>query len=269
MSNKKKVIVLPEWAQNRDKNVQERKFAKKLTENHLKYKRTIEEKTITISAGNSGTGKTCLAIEVAVQLFKAGKIDQIVLTRPLVECDEQLGFLPGNVEEKMAFFIAPLMGALSLHFNSHDLENLKKDQRILVMPLAQMRGNTFNKAFLCMDEAQNASYRQIEMFLTRIGDGTKAVINGDLKQSDIVRGIEDVPFLRAIRDLISKPQSTEIGLVVFGPNDVLRPDIVKIVTDKMGDENYNLNDLLDIFEDEVPSYGSTFKPISRKVKVAR
>lgn len=258
---KKKVIEIKDWVKDRDTSVKEKFFPKKLTENHLKYKRYIQEKTITISTGYSGTGKTCLAIETAAELFKNGTIKQIVLTRPQVECDEEMGFLPGNAEEKMAFYIRPVMSALATHFNAIDIEHLKKNEQLLIIPLAQMRGNTFHKAFICMDECQNATYRQIEMFLTRLGFGSKAVLNGDLKQSDLVHGIRNVPFLKAIEDLTRPPIPDEIGLIFFGREDVLRPDIVQMVTDRMGQEDYNLSELIELLDPELelPSYGKLKK----------
>lgn len=262
---KKKELTIPEWMKSRDESAEKRINQKKLTKNHINYMKMIENKIITICTGFSGTGKTFLALEVAANLFKQGKISQIVVTRPQVECGEKTGFLPGNIEEKMQYFIAPVMAGLSRHFSKNELENMKAAGKIVIVPLAQMRGITYHNAFMIIDECQNATYGQIEMFLTRIGEGTRAVINGDLKQSDITSNIEDVAFLRAIRDLIKPPKEDGIGFMIFGEEDVLRSYIVGVVTKRMGEGNYSTHDIESLFEDvsEIPSYGKNYYDYDR------
>lgn len=271
MSNKKKAIFLPEWAKKRDENVQERRFVKKLTENHLKYKKTIEEKLVTICIGSAGSGKTGLAIEVAVELLKKGTIEQIILTRPIVECGPKLGALPGNTEEKMIHFLAPVINALRRYFSAQEIDNLKKDEKILILPVSQMRGYDAHDAIIVVDESQNLDYLEIKMLLTRIGDGSKIVLNGDINQSDMSTDINDSPLLKAITDIINPNIPNDVGICILGPKDVLRPDIVRIICERMGDQTVEIEELLDLIGlgedlDKIPSYGKSIKSFSRKSK---
>jgi len=271
MSSKKKVIELPKWVKERDANVEERRFAKKLTENHLKYKKTIEDKIITICIGAAGTAKTGLAAEVAVDLFKKNIIQQIILVRPLVECGPSLGFLPGNADEKMTFLIAPLVNALRRYFSVQDIETMKRNEQIIIVPISQMRGYDIHNSIVLADESQNLEYSQIKMLLTRMADGSKIVLNGDINQSDLSRDIRDNPLLKAIKDIITPTIPDDVGICVFGAEDVLRPDIVKIIAQRMGDQSVDIEELLGIIGldedlDKIPSYGKNIKQFSRKSK---
>ena len=144
---------------------------------------------IVITAGPAGTGKTYLAMLAAVKAFRAGEVDRIVLTRPAVSVeDEQHGFLPGDLNQKMDPWVRPLTDILREYYRQPDIQAMMDDQRIEIAPLAFMRGRTFKSAYIIADEMQNATPNQCKMLMTRIGDGSKIVITGDVEQADRNRG---------------------------------------------------------------------------------
>ena len=154
-----------------------------------KYVEAIANNTVTIGVGPAGTGKTYLAVAMAVDAFRQKQINRIVLTRPAVEAGEKLGFLPGDLQQKVDPYLRPLYDAL---FDMMGAENFQKCQErgsIEVAPLAYMRGRTLDNAYIILDEAQNTTPAQMKMFLTRIGFGSKIVITGDLTQKDLPRGV--------------------------------------------------------------------------------
>ncbi len=217
------------WVDVRDAELEQVKTRNKkpLTNGHKVYIQAIEDHAITIVAGPAGSAKTSLAVEVAVKLLKQGKIQRIVLVRPLVECDEETGFLPGDLREKMAPFVAPLTQWLATHYSPRELEGMWAQGIIEVVPLATMRGLDFQDCVVIIDEAQGATYRQLKMALTRVGENCRMIICGDLKQSDIVSRVAAVPLLRIIRQLGKQPRLKEVSLVVLTDADVLRSDLVK------------------------------------------
>jgi phosphate starvation-inducible PhoH-like protein len=230
-----KFVNIEDWRQERDREViqkiedkKRKSFKRPLTENHLHYMQLIAEKSVVACVGPAGTGKTSLACQVASKLICSGTIQNIVITRPLVECGGKLGFLPGGVEDKMSFFIAAVVKALKRDMGSDQYERLKKEEKILVIPLEQMRGETFDDAVVIVDEPQNATYEQLHMALTRLGDNCHIVLCGDLKQSDLVRAknnLDAVPLMKVIRSL-SKMKEPDIGICVMTHQDVLRPPLV-------------------------------------------
>ncbi|MBK6766243.1 MAG: PhoH family protein [bacterium] len=177
-------------------------------QNH--YWEAILRNDITFALGPAGTGKTFIAVAVAVQQFQAGKFDRIILVRPVVEAGESLGFLPGDVREKVDPYFRPLYDALMKMIPGDRLRKLLDRQIIEIAPLAYMRGRTLDNAFLIMDEAQNTTAGQMKMFLTRMGENSKAVITGDMTQIDLPRksdsgllgleyileGIEGIEFVK-------------------------------------------------------------------------
>ncbi|MCB9368657.1 MAG: PhoH family protein [Calditrichaeota bacterium] len=151
------------------------------------YWEAIQRSDLTFAFGPAGTGKTFIAVVCAVQMFQQGKFDRIILVRPVVEAGESLGFLPGDVREKVDPYFRPLYDALMKMIPGDRLRKLLDRQIIEIAPLAYMRGRTLDNAFLIMDEAQNTTAGQMKMFLTRMGENSKAVITGDLTQIDLPR----------------------------------------------------------------------------------
>jgi len=232
-------VPLEEWQKLRDKDVHERirrkQFRRPLTKNHQDFLKAIERHDITLVIGPAGTGKTSLACQVAIRLFMEGKIEQIVMARPLVECDGELGFLPGNVDEKLAFFTAPMQEALKRALGPQEFAKARQEGRIVICPLEQMRGKTFENAVVIIDEAANATYRQLHMALTRVGDDCHIVICGDVRQSDLEFARENpeaVPLLKVAR-ILSRLNRPEIAICTMDGGDVLRPEIVNVIDEAL------------------------------------
>ena len=148
----------------------------------------IEKNAVVFGIGPAGTGKTYLAVAKAVAAFKAKKAEKIILTRPAVEAGENLGFLPGDLQEKVDPYLRPLYDALQEMFGAEQYEKLMERGVIEVAPLAYMRGRTLSSAFIILDEAQNTTREQMKMFLTRMGEGSRVVVTGDITQIDLPRG---------------------------------------------------------------------------------
>ena len=196
------------------------------TPNQVQYLRQILSHDITLGLGPAGTGKTFLAVACAVDALERASVQRIVLTRPAVEAGERLGFLPGDLSQKVDPYLRPLYDAL------HDLMGYERVTKafergaIEIAPLAFMRGRTLNHAFVILDEAQNATPEQMKMFLTRIGFGTKAVVTGDLTQVDLPRGARSglADASGILRDVVG------IAVTQFGAADVVRhPLVARIV----------------------------------------
>jgi len=192
----------------------------------------VETSTVTICVGPAGTGKTYMACGLAAQMLKEGRIDRIIIARPLVDCDEELGFLPGDMNEKVAPYVAPVMDAFGDFFSAHDLKDHIRDGKIVVVPLAVMRGRTFRRSFVIIDEAQNATFGQLRMALTRIGDGSRIVINGDLKQTDLECRS---PLITVIQKLFRAPRNQDIALVKMEREDVMRHPLVQFMDERLCD----------------------------------
>jgi phosphate starvation-inducible PhoH-like protein len=196
------------------------------TPNQVKYIRQIQEHDITFAIGPAGTGKTYLAVASAVDAFERDQVQRIVLTRPAVEAGERLGFLPGDLTQKVDPYLRPLYDALYDLMGFDKVARLFEKGTIEVAPLAYMRGRTLNHAFIILDEAQNTTPEQMKMFLTRIGIGAKAVITGDVTQIDLAKGqksglIEARRILADVRGL---------AFTDFDATDVVRhPLVARIV----------------------------------------
>lgn len=190
------------------------------------YVSAIKKNTIVFGVGPAGTGKTYLAVCQAVNAFKSKEVEKIILTRPAVEAGEKLGFLPGDLQTKVDPYLRPLYDALGELFGFETYQKLMEKGTIEVAPLAYMRGRTLSNAFVILDEAQNATREQMKMFLTRLGDGSKMVVTGDLTQTDLPEGKtsglkQAVTILKGI---------DEIAICTFSEKDVVRHPLVgKIV----------------------------------------
>lgn len=186
------------------------------------YLEAIAANDLTFGIGPAGTGKTYLAVAVAVQALHAKQVKRIVLTRPAVEAGERLGFLPGDLEEKINPYLRPLYDALHDMYDFGKVQEMLESGIIEVAPLAFMRGRTLNDSFIILDEAQNTTPEQMKMFLTRLGFGSKAVVTGDVTQVDLPGNAPSglVHASRCLKDIES------IGFVHFNENDVIRHPLV-------------------------------------------
>jgi phosphate starvation-inducible PhoH-like protein len=192
------------------------------TANQKRYVDAIEDHTITFGIGPAGTGKTYLAMAMAVAALNAKKINRIILTRPAVEAGEHLGFLPGTLSEKIDPYLRPLFDALHDMIDIDSIPRLMQTGVIEVAPLAFMRGRTLNDAFVILDEAQNTTPEQMKMFLTRLGFGSKMVITGDVTQIDLPNGQNS--GLRVIRDILR--DIDDIAFLELTAEDVVRHRLI-------------------------------------------
>lgn len=196
---------------------------------------TDPQKFIVFSTGPAGTGKTMMAVLAAVKAYKAGEISKIVITRPAVGVDdEKHGFLPGDLNAKMEPWTRPIMDVLQEYFSPKDLVRMLEEQTIELAPLAFQRGRTFKNAWVILDEAQNVSVNQMKMALTRIGDGSKMVITGDLQQRD--RKYVSDNGLNDFMERLANNGSNRISVVVFSRKDVMRHPVVEEVLRLYGEE---------------------------------
>ncbi|MEN9577138.1 MAG: hypothetical protein RJA70_147 [Pseudomonadota bacterium] len=187
------------------------------------YIAQIREHDLTFGIGPAGTGKTYLAMAMAAQALVQKQVKRIILTRPAVEAGERLGFLPGDLAEKINPYLRPLNDALEDMVDLEKLEKLRARNQIEVAPLAFMRGRTLNDAFVILDEAQNATSEQMRMFLTRLGQGSKAVVTGDMTQTDLPRGARS-----GLREAVSLLTGVEgIAVCRFADGDVVRHPLVQ------------------------------------------
>lgn len=187
------------------------------------YVSTIKKKDIVFGVGPAGTGKTYLAVVLAIVALKKGAVKRIVLTRPAVEAGENLGFLPGDLQEKVDPYLRPLYDAFYDVMGAEQVAKAIERGLIEIAPLAYMRGRTLDDAFIILDEAQNTTPEQIKMFLTRLGFGSKMVITGDITQIDLPRG-KSSGLVEAGRIL---KEIEEIGFVHFAEQDVVRHSLVQ------------------------------------------
>ena len=196
------------------------------SEKQKKYVRALRESEIVISAGPAGTGKTFLAVAVGLTMLLEKKIERIILSRPAVEAGERLGFLPGDMKEKVDPYLRPLYDSLYDLFHFEKIQRMIEVGDIEIAPLAFMRGRTLKNSFAILDEAQNATDTQIKMFLTRLGENSKIVVNGDPSQIDLQNN--QMSGLDRSKKLLSHLK--EISIVDFDHNDVVRhPLVSKIV----------------------------------------
>ena len=189
------------------------------------------EKDIIFGIGPAGTGKTLIAVQVAVKLFKEGLVDKIIVTRPAVSVDEDLGFLPGTLEQKMAPWTRPIFDVLREYFNAREISGMIDEGIIEISPLAYMRGRTFKKSFILADEMQNATQSQMKMLLTRIGMGSRMAVTGDLAQADRIQDNGLVKFVQCL----DQRQLSRLDIVRFAKGDIERHDAVKEVLEIYGD----------------------------------
>ena len=192
------------------------------TINQNEFIRTIAENTITFCQGVAGSGKTHIAVGMAIEYLLENKVNKIVITRPVVESGERLGFLPGTAEEKLHPYLLPILDEIVHFIPISQYVTLKTQNKIEIVPLGLMRGRNFHNCFIVADECQNASYDQLKMLLTRIGNNSKMVLTGDISQSDLQK------YLRGgFLQLISGLQDIEgIGISQLNNADIIRNPII-------------------------------------------
>lgn len=199
------------------------------TDGQKRYLNSLKSNTLSLVRGSAGTGKTFVALTYAADLLRDKQIDRLILTRPLVGVDDEdskIGALPGDLDEKLAMWAMPMMDILNERLGKGFVEYLRKADRIRIVPLAYLRGTTFDNCFIHCTEAQNASVSQVKMLLTRVGLNTTVVLDGDPAQSDLRRrsGLEDaVERLSDMRD---------VGLITFTRDDVVRSGFCRDVLDR-------------------------------------
>jgi phosphate starvation-inducible PhoH-like protein len=208
--------VLPDLRETRYQS----KVFKALNDSQEAYINKVAANTLTFCIGPAGTGKTFCAAMAAASAFKDKMVDRIIITRPLVEAGEKLGYLPGDMNEKVDPYVAPFVDALKRIMGSGQVEALVEHKKIEFLPLAFMRGHSLDNTFLVLDEAQNVTKTQMKLFLTRIGKHTKVIVDGDISQKDInVFGLEDaLERLAGIKG---------IGVHRFSDEDIVRSGIVR------------------------------------------
>ncbi|KDR95082.1 phosphate starvation-inducible protein PhoH [Peptoclostridium litorale DSM 5388] len=189
----------------------------------MEYIKKIENNDITFGIGPAGTGKTYLAVAMAVRAFKRDEVNRIILTRPAVEAGESLGFLPGDLKEKIDPYLKPLYDALFEILGGEKFNNYMEKGMIEVAPLAFMRGRTLDNSFIILDEAQNTTREQMKMFLTRLGLGSKAVVTGDVTQTDLPTG-KKTGLVHA-RQVLGDVEG--IGFSILSERDVVRHSLVQ------------------------------------------
>ena len=196
------------------------------TEGQHRYVKMVKNNDVVFSIGPAGTGKTYLSVAFALAALDANEVDRIILCRPAVEAGESLGFLPGDLKEKVDPYLAPLYDSLHTLYSESKLSQLLKNKTIEVVPLAYMRGRTLNSAYMILDEAQNATPLQMKMFLTRLGVGSRSIITGDITQVDL-QNPKESGLLQA-SEILSDVEG--IGFVRLDEKDVVRhPLVMKII----------------------------------------
>jgi len=191
------------------------------------YFKKVQDNDLVFSIGPAGTGKTYLAVAMALAALKNNEVDRIIVTRPAVEAGESLGYLPGDLQDKIEPYLRPINDAMFSMLSADTLKIMREKQILEITPLAYMRGRTLNNAFIILDEAQNATITQMKMFLTRLGTNSKAIVTGDITQIDLKEKKQSglshaIELLREIN---------EIGFVFFSNRDIVRHKLVAKILD--------------------------------------
>ena len=199
------------------------------SENQKEYIRTVAENTITFCQGLAGSGKTHIAIGMGLEYLLDDKVSRIIITRPVIEAGEKIGYLPGTAEEKLHPYLLPILDEINHFISVAHYTSLKLNNKIEVVPLGLMRGRNFHNSFIVADECQNASYQQLKMLLTRVGQNSKIVLTGDVGQSDLLRhqqgGFSDM--ISVLRDVPG------IGFAQLESSDIVRNPIIASILSRL------------------------------------
>jgi len=240
MNRKQKRSVKPKQRQQEQNQHQDRLFKSRLkpkTENQAELIRTLAENTVTLAMGPAGTGKTKLTVAYGIEKLLLGEYKRLVVTRPVVEAGEKLGFLPGSFSEKIDPYLQPIYYELLQYLSKAQLQEFinngagyRGSQEIIIAPLAYMRGMNYHDAYMILDEAQNCTQEQIKLFITRVGFNSKAVLVGDDKQSDLPSGKSGLPYwydkLQNIQD---------VGTFKLENIDIIRNPVISKILSKIGE----------------------------------
>jgi len=208
------------------------RYLRPRTDGQARYVRAMRESDLTLCVGPAGTGKTFLAVGMAVSLLRQGQAHKIVLVRPAVEAGERLGFLPGDIVAKVNPYLRPLFDALNDMMEPDQVKRYMDNDIIEIVPLAYMRGRTLNQAVIILDEGQNTTIPQMKMFLTRMGNGSKIMVTGDVTQIDLPRQMRS-----GLVDALHRLQDIErIAIVHLDKHDIVRHPLVQQIVDAYGEE---------------------------------
>jgi len=207
-----------------------KKKLKPKTKNQSEYIRSIAECDVTICTGPAGSGKTSVSVGMACEYLAGNKVEKIIITRPVVETSARgLGFLPGTFSEKMHPYLVPILDEMKLYMNPTDISKHRNSGEIEICPLEYMRGRNFHNCFMILDESQNITHEQLKMFLTRIGQNSKAVVNGDVRQSDLPQNLRG-----ALTDCAKKLEGLEgVGIITLDETDIVRSNIISKILDRL------------------------------------
>lgn len=223
------------WREERDKSVEEQKNSnvnkiRAKTKNQENYINSIYSKTITICSGLAGTGKTYIACGLAAEMLSENKIEKVVIARPLIECGQRLGAFPGDLKEKTEPFMVCMLEVFGKFLPKTKMKKLKSDEVIEICPLEIMRGRTFHNSAIILDEAQNATRRQLKMFLTRFGIESKVIICGDHTQTDLPHSEGNT-----MQWMLDRLDHEDIGKVFLGSEDVQRHGLIRYIIEQLGE----------------------------------
>ena len=210
-----------------------RKALKPKTENQEDYIYLIDNNDVTLCTGPAGTGKTAVAVGLACDYLLDKRVDKIIVTRPVIESGRGLGFLPGTFEEKIHPYLIPVLEEMEFRLNTNRVQAYREEGKIEVVPLEYMRGRNFHKCFIILDEAQNATFEQLKMFVTRIGWDSKAVINGDICQTDLAT--KDRGGLEEFLDRLDGVDG--VGIAELTEDDIIRNEIISRILNALYDES--------------------------------
>ena len=209
-----------------------RKSLKAKTKNQEVYIKAIEDNDVTLCTGPAGTGKTAVSVGLACDYLLDGRVEKIVVTRPVIESGRGLGFLPGTFEEKIHPYLIPVLEEMEYRLNTNRVQAYRDEGKIEVCPLEYMRGRNFHNCFMILDEAQNATFEQLKMFVTRIGWDSKAVINGDMDQTDLANSSQGGldTFLYRLDNIDG------VGVAELTEDDIIRNKIISKILNALDDK---------------------------------
>jgi len=217
---------------NRSKSKPQREQRKKLkpkSKNQEEYIRSIAESDVTFCTGPAGSGKTAVAVGLACEYLLEKKVEKIILTRPVVESGSRgLGFLPGTMNEKIQPWLVPIIEEMNLYLTKDTVNCFRSSNTIELCPLEYMRGRNFHNSFMILDEAQNATFDQIKMFITRIGRDSKATLNGDLDQTDLIQHQSGLEYCIDKLDRLDG-----VGICTLGTEDIIRNTIISKILERL------------------------------------